>query len=573
MKRAQGTASVLMLGESLMHEAIGVMGVDTALTIDNVEPLFDRLHVPDPQLASQMCPVRLPDGTAQVWVLPEYAHHDQARALVLALAQLGMSIAKPSRQIVPPARLGELNRGLRHGKTTQAVLRVAASTPKHVLVTLLDDLITWALKADASDIHLTVRHAQPYADVAFSINGGCFRPAHFRMLSTEVVLELLAVSWMTVQGGNGAVFDVTCEQQGRFERTIGGDVVGLRWASLVIQGGVSVCWRLLNRVCWQVAPSLDELGYDPTQYAAMLRATHGHGGLVVFAGLVGSGKSTSLAALMKLIPTTRKIITLEDPVEYVIDNALQCPVAGFDAQAVTGQLASKLKTIKRSAAHDVLIGELRDTLGGQAVVDLVLAGTNVYTTVHASSALQILTRLSSDLIGVPESLLVMPGFIKLLVYQVLLKQLCTACSQSASDWLASADGLPDQPQSLLSDKLEWLERLAQVTNGNWQDWRFRNHAGCAACQRHEDSHGTGYRDRLLIAEMIEPAALPGFYPALAGRSLWQQVASWQLAAGTQASELTGYLPVVNAAQVHLNQGLIDPLDYVLRFAPVLTESV
>lgn len=572
MNRSYGNASVLMLGESLVQEAIGVMNADNAFALEQVESLLDRLQLQDPQLASQMCPVRLPDGTAQVWVLPEHAYDDQARALVLALAQKGMPIATPSRQIVSPARLGELNRGRRQGRANQAALGVTASTPKHVLVTLLDDLIGWALKSDASDIHLTVRQAQPCADVAFTINGACVRPAQFSSLSTQVVYELLAVSWMTVQGGNGAVFDITCEQQGRFERTIGGDVVGLRWASLIVQGGVSVCWRLLNRACWQAAPSLAELGYQARHYASLLRATHGHGGLVVFAGLVGSGKSTSLAALMKLIPPTRKVITLEDPVEYVIDNALQCPVAGFEQQTAAGQLASKLKTIKRSAAHDVLIGELRDTLGGQAVVDLVLAGTNVYTTVHASSALQILTRLSSELIGVPESLLAMPGFVKLLVYQVLIKQLCPACSQSASDWLVSGDELFGWQQSAQGDKRVWLEQLAFATQGDWHVWRFRNAQGCPECLRADDSHSTGYRDRLLIAEMIEPANSLAFYPALAGQSLWHQVAKWQLEAGTLASELPDYCPVIKAASEYLHQGRVDPRDFSLRFAPPLTEA-
>lgn len=572
MRRARNTASVLMLGESLMHESIGVMGADAAVPLDGVEPLFDRLHLQDTQLASRMCPVRLPDGSGQVWVLPEHAHDDQARALVLALAQLGMPIAHPSRQIVPPAKLGELNRGGRLAKASQTSFGTVASTPKHVLVTLLDEIIGWALKSDASDIHLTVRHAEPCADVAFTINGSCVRPAQFSTLSTQVVHELLAVSWMTVQGGNGAVFDVTCEQQGRFERAIAGSTVGLRWASLVVQGGVSVCWRLLNRACWEVAPSLDELGYESAQLASLLRATHGHGGLVVFAGLVGSGKSTSLAALMKLIPSTRKVITLEDPVEYLIDNALQCPVAGFEAQAASSQLASKLKTIKRSAAHDVLIGELRDRLGGQAVVDLVLAGTNVYTTVHASSALQILTRLSSELIGVPDSLLAMPGFLKLLVYQVLLKQLCPGCACSSEDWLAREEGLPGKPVASSTDKLDWLKLMAQATNGNWQAWRFRDKQGCFECRRADDAQSLGYRDRLLVAEMIEPAAWPDFYRALAGQSLCHQVAQWQLVASSPATGLPGYCPVSQAAIKHLQAGLIDPRDYALRFAPVFGET-
>ena len=556
-----------------MHEAVGLLGTDTPALPDEVELLFDRIQLTDAQIANRMCPVRLPNGRAQVWVLPEHAHDDQARALVLALSQYGLPLAEPSRQMVSAARLGELNRGLRRDNAAFTSMSRAVSTPKHVLVSLLDDLIRWALTCDASDIHLTIGNNRRFADVAFTINGGCVRPEPFAQLSTQIVHELLSVCWMTVQGGNGAVFDLTCEQQGRFERVIDGDAVALRWASLIVQGGVSVCWRLLNRACWHEPPSLHALGYEASQYRRLLRATEGHGGLVVFAGLVGSGKSTSLAALMKLIPASRKIITLEDPVEYVISNALQCAVSGFAADAAAGQLASKLKTIKRSAAHDVLIGELRDDLGAQAVVDLVLAGTNVYTTVHASSALQILTRLSSALIGVPESLLAMPGFVKLLVYQVLLKQLCPMCALDAKQWLQVDDELPGVQHASLDAKRSWLSQLAEITGCDWQSWRFRRIDGCDDCRHPDDAASTGYRSRLLVAEMLEPASEPAFYTTLAGVPLWPEVAKWQRLAGNACSPLIGYRPVAQVAADCLVSGHLDVRDYVLRFAPKLEGAV
>jgi type II secretory ATPase GspE/PulE/Tfp pilus assembly ATPase PilB-like protein len=566
------SASVLHVGESLMHETVGSLGGDKPVLPEEVELLFDRLQVSDAQISNRMCPVRLPDGTAQVWVLPEHAHDDQARALVLAISQLGLPLAQPSRQMVSPARLGEVNRGLRRQGPATSTLARAATTPKHVLVSLLDDLIVWALKSDASDIHLTIAARRRLADVAFTINGACVRPEVFAQLSTHIVQELLSVSWMTVEGGNGAVFDMTCEQQGRFERTIAGDVIAIRWASLVVQGGISVCWRLLNRACWHEPPSLDTLGYREAHNRRLRRATEGHGGLVVFAGLVGSGKSTSLAALMKLIPSTRKIITLEDPVEYVIAHALQCAVAGFSSQAAATQLTSKLKTIKRSAAHDVLIGELRDSLGAQAVVDLVLAGTNVYTTVHASSALQILTRLSSSLIGVPESLLAMPGFVKLLVYQVLLKQLCPACSMDAERWLVSGQSLPGLHRASRDVKTQWLKQLSQAVGHPWSSWRFRDMAGCHECRHADDAQSTGYRGRLLVAEMLEPAADPAFYRELSSTALWPTVARWQRLATEVDSPLEGYVPVAQVACGLVGQGLVDPREYVVRFTPPLKEA-
>ena len=577
--RARQHSTKVWLSDNLNNQSVGLMNLEEKPVLDSVQLLFDQMQLGYQQLSNRMCPVRLPTGLGQVWVLSEYAHDDQAKALALAVAQLGVSLATPARLVVPPAMLSELNRRLQSPGANRTNVGMTASTPKHVLMSLLDELIAEALNSDASDIHLTIRHDRACAEVMYTINGMCVKPPKFAKLSAQMVHELLAVSWMTVQGGNGAVFDTTCEQQGRFERRIGGSVVGLRWASLVMQSGVSVCWRLLNRLRWQKPACLDDLGYSSAQQERLRRSTQSDPGLVVFAGLVGSGKSTSLAALMQLIPLSRKIITLEDPVEYPIAHALQCTVAGFDAQTATKQLASKLKSIKRSAAHDVLIGELRDTLGGQAVVDLVLAGTRVYTTVHASSALHILTRLSSNLIGIPESLLVMPGFVKLLVHQTLLRRLCGHCSLDVTGWLKHND-LQEQGRVVPAGKRQaWLARLERFLQrdaaAHHTAWRFRNPEGCHQCQSSEFEQSRGYDARLLVAEMIEPAAIPEFYRALATRDLSAQISQWQYGGahgegGTTC--LAGYVPASESALSLVESGHLDPRDYLMRFAPAGLEG-
>jgi type II secretory ATPase GspE/PulE/Tfp pilus assembly ATPase PilB-like protein len=568
MMRTHQNSPAVWLNESLINQSFGLMNLDDKPVLDSVKLLFDQMQSGYQKLSNRMCPVRLACGLGQVWVLSEYVHDDQAKALALAIAQLGIVLAQPARLVVPPATLSELSRRLQHATASRVNVGMTASTPKHVLMSLLDDLIVHALNSDASDIHLTLRHDRQWAEIMYTINGLCVRPEKFSKLSVQMVHELLAVSWMTMQGGNGAVFDATCEQQGRFERQIGKSMIALRWASLVLQSGVSVCWRVLNRLRWQQPPSLDGLGYSPTQQQRLRRATQTDAGLVVFAGLVGSGKSTSLAALMQLIRPSHKIITLEDPVEYVIPNALQCAVAGFEAQAASKQLASKLKTIKRSAAHDVLIGELRDTLGGQAVVDLVLAGTRVYTTVHASSALHILTRLGSSLIGIPASLLTMPGFLKLLVYQTLVRRLCSHCGLDSTAWLAEPTPGATGRMSVSSKQRQvWLEQVHPMIGGEIRTWRFRNLEGCQRCRSAEHAQNMGYDARLLVAEVIEPAAVADFYRALATRELAAQVALWQESLSNGQPVLTGYEPVGVSARSFVHRGQLDPREYLMRFAP------
>ncbi|AHV94853.1 ATPase, T2SS/T4P/T4SS family [Bordetella holmesii] len=127
-------------------------------------------------------------------------------------------------------------------------------------------------------------------------------------------------------------------------------------------------------------------------------------------------RATTLATLLRGLSRTRKIITLEDPVEIRITDALQNTVGrGLDADH-DGVFDAKLKTIKRSAMNDVYLGEVRDRETGRAFMDLAGSGVSVYTTVHAGSAQGIPARLSSDFIGIPADFLQMRGVLKLLVY-------------------------------------------------------------------------------------------------------------------------------------------------------------
>src|SRR5690606_33307828 len=170
----------------------------------------------------------------------------------------------------------------------------------------------------------------------------------------------------------------------------------LRWASMASDRGPSVCLRLLEKTQASRIPSLESLGYCPEQVAMLERALFSGGGAVVFAGTVGSGKSTTLASLIARLPADRKVITVEDPVEYTIPGAIQNSIARRLDTDAHSAFATKLRALKRSAMTDVLLGEVRDRETGLAFMDLAGSGVNIYTTVHAPSAAFIPTRLASD---------------------------------------------------------------------------------------------------------------------------------------------------------------------------------
>ena len=359
-------------------------------------------------------------------------------------------------------------------------------TARSALGAAFDDIVEWAVSHGASDIHFNVRIADAESMVRFTLDGRYVASDRFKTLPTATALDMLAVAWMRVRGGQGALFDPHAEQQGRIDMQVGRENVLLRWASLATDVGPAVCLRVLRPHACNGHADLSALGYLPSQIEAMQSARDRDGGAIVLAGTVGSGKSTTLATLLNGIPGTRKLVTLEDPVEYGIAGALQSSICRRLDRDDDQAFSAKLRTVKRSALDDLLIGEVRDRQTGQAFMDIVASGTRVYATTHAGSALLVPERLASDFIGVSRDLLASPGILKLIVYQVLLPRLCESC---AMPWLGTAA----PAERACVESLD--ASLAHV--------RKRSPQGCPKC-RSEAQALWGYAGRTVVAEYLDP---------------------------------------------------------------------
>jgi type II secretory ATPase GspE/PulE/Tfp pilus assembly ATPase PilB-like protein len=333
---------------------------------------------------------------------------------------------------------------------------------------------------------------------------------------------------MEVQGGNGAVFDPSVEQEGRFVRVCHGRRYVIRWASLATDVGPSVCLRLLPLDSDVSAPTFAELGYLPSHIEALETARLSQGGAIILAGTVGSGKSTTIASLLRTIPSYRKVITLEDPAEYAIPNALQNTVARSVHDDGLTAFDRKLKAIKRSAMTDLLIGEIRDQAAGRAFVDLAATGVSLYTTVHAGSALLIPERLCSSFIGIPRDFLTAPGVLKLLVYQVLLREVCPHCAFNFEQFLSSSALFCARN---IARSVPWwrswasgIERRFGITSTML---RFCNAAGCDSCQS-DIPMSAGTKGRTVVAEMLSMDQDAEIFPLL-GQGDQGAVHRWLLA--------------------------------------------
>ncbi|MFT0532477.1 ATPase, T2SS/T4P/T4SS family [Castellaniella hirudinis] len=449
-------------------------------------------------LADRICPVEREDGRVTVLARAEYVGGDQADALVRRIQAAGYRLSDPARYVLPAALLLALSRDPRAAAGGR--LSQADRTPT-ALAGVFQDMVEWGVRQGASDLHLNVYRDAAQSEVRFSVSGRYIAPARFSPMPTDLLMEVLAVAWMDIQGGNGAVFDPLQEQQGSLQRRVDGRAYTLRWASLAAERGPSVCLRFLSRDREIQADGLDRLGYRPDQVACFDRVMRSEGGAIVLAGTVGSGKSTTLAALIRALPAHRKVITLEEPVEYRIEGAVQNTISRDLDQHARDRYAAKLRTLKRSAMSDVLLGEIRDVDSGLAFMDLAGSGVNLYTTVHAPSASAIVDRLASAFIGVPRDFLRTPGVLKLLVYQVLLPRLCVRCAQPAS-----MPALQSRPPAR-HDAAWWTQWLGWIAAG-WgiaaADLRLRNPAGCAHCRLPQLPELAGYQGRTVAAELLEP---------------------------------------------------------------------
>ncbi|MDT4829566.1 type II secretion system protein E [compost metagenome] len=284
----------------------------------------------------------------------------------------------------------------------------------------------------------------------------------------------------------------------------------------------------------------------------------------MLAGVVGSGKSTTIAALMRGIASTRKVITLEDPVEYLIGNALQNTLGSALAESAWSAFDAKLKTIKRSAMNDLLIGEIRDADTGRAFMDLASSGVSLYTTTHAACAVMIPERLASDAIGVSRDFLASPGILKLLVYQTLLPRLCARCALPADSLWAASAGLPKVVVDI--DWRKWIHTMAARFQLDASALRIRNPAGCADCRRLHLPELNGTAGRCVAAEMVEPERIDGFLECVRTRDNLGLKRQAQ-AAGPAAwrDESTRGAQALDSALYRVSLGDIDPRSLLRRF--------
>jgi len=330
------------------------------------------------------------------------------------------------------------------------------------IVRLVNQLIREAVLDAASDIH--IEPGPHNVRVRFRVDG-----VLHEVMTAPSSMRAGLVSRIKVM----AEMDIAERrrpQDGRIGLTVGDRVVDMRVATLPTPFGENIVIRLLHHEASQ--QTLTDLGMSAEHLVIFERFLSRAYGEILISGPTGSGKSTTLyAGLTYLNDPTRKIITIEDPIEYQIGGITQMAVnAGIGLS-----FAQLLRTVLRSDPDVVMVGEIRDAETAQIATRAALTGHLVLSSIHTNDAPSALTRLtdmevapfvaSSALIGV--------------VAQRLVRRLCTACKEEKK-----------------LTRLQLTERGFAFDELRSKSAYWKHEGGCDEC------HGTGYRGRVGVFEIM-----------------------------------------------------------------------
>jgi MSHA biogenesis protein MshE len=259
-------------------------------------------------------------------------------------------------------------------------------------------------------------------------------------------------------------------QDGRFNVLVRASPVDVRISTMPTQHGESVVMRLLNRSSGLLG--LDSLGM-PAPMLARFREIIGRvSGTVLVTGPTGSGKTTTLyAALKELNTPARKIITVEDPVEYQVAGLNQIQVN----EKIDLSFAAVLRSVLRQDPDVILVGEMRDTETAQIGLRAAITGHMVLSTLHTRDAAGAPTRMLD--MGVPRFMVATA--LQAVIAQRLVRLVCEGCAEEHAPSAQEA---------------RFLEAIGAQAGG------FKRGRGCGHC------NGSGYRGRHGVYEMLEMTA-------------------------------------------------------------------
>lgn len=328
------------------------------------------------------------------------------------------------------------------------------------IIKLVHRIITEGIRRRASDIHLEPMEKR--FRVRYRIDGVLHETEN-----PPKRLQLAIISRLKIMA-DISISEKRIPQDGRIQMKVGDKEIDFRVSSLPTEHGESIVMRILDKE--GLLLGLPELGFFSDDQAMMEKFITLPDGIFLVTGPTGSGKTTTLYACLNFINRPdRKIITVEDPVEYRLSGINQVQVR----TEVNMTFSLALRSMLRQAPNIVMIGEIRDKETAEIAINASLTGHMVFSTLHTNDAPSAVTRLVD--IGVKPFLV--SASLRATMAQRLVRRNCPKCKQ------------PDKPD-------DQLLRALNMTSQQVSAATFMKGAGCSNC------NGTGFRGRMVIVEIF-----------------------------------------------------------------------
>jgi len=339
--------------------------------------------------------------------------------------------------------------------------KLAALADSDSIIGFVDEIIYYALRERATDIHIEPQ--ETLARVRFRIDGNLREMLTYsRKLHRAIISRLKIISNLNIS-------ETRFPQDGRFSMPIGSQTANFRFSSIPSYFGEKAVVRILAFSGKKTMLTMEKMMISQNVLQPFRRLIKNPNGIIFVTGPTGSGKTTTLyAALHEINSPTLNISTIEDPIEIQL--------AGVNQTQVNSHIDLKFSTILRSLLRQdpdvILIGEIRDLETAKIATEAALTGHIVFATLHTNTAAQAIVRLME--IGV-EPYMVAPSVIGVLA-QRLAARICESCKETYF------------PSREVLQKYFQEEGLIDVP--------FYRGRGCQACR------GTGYKGRIAFHELI-----------------------------------------------------------------------
>jgi general secretion pathway protein E/type IV pilus assembly protein PilB len=346
------------------------------------------------------------------------------------------------------------------GATAAAAAAEEAAEGDAPLIQLVNRIVTEAFKMRASDIHL-----EPLSKtfrIRYRIDGMLQE-----MKNPPKKLQASIIARLKIQS-NMSISEHRIPQDGRIQANVGAKMVDLRVSCLPTVHGESIVMRILDKEGLKLG--LPELGFMTDDQQTFEKLISLPDGILLVTGPTGSGKTTTLYSCLHYINRPdRKIITVEDPVEYVLAGINQVQVS----EAVGLTFSKALRAILRQSPNVVMLGEIRDLETATIAINASLTGHLVFSTLHTNDAPSAVTRLID--MGVKPFLVA--SSTRALMAQRLVRKICKQCIAPYTPTEAELRPLNLRPEQLIGAK-------------------FMKGKGCSNC------NGTGNRGRFGVFEIF-----------------------------------------------------------------------